>query len=89
VDEFANTEYINSLRKFIEMNTSVTSLSFLNLNYDFGEEMKFNYHLIHLDGHYPWTKYYLERNKNLLEIVKKFHVKPILQVKSFDISFHF
>jgi hypothetical protein len=85
-----NGEFEKSVKKFITSNTPVSSFLLGLFICDFSQELKFNFNLLDCDNEeYPWTKYYLERNNQCLEMKKKFNVRPILQVKSFDILFHF
>jgi hypothetical protein len=86
-DDYNDVE--SSVKKFILLNTPVSSLFLGMLFCDFSEELKYNYNLRECFVESPWGTYYLKRNSNFFEMMKRFKVKPILQVNSFDISFHF
>jgi hypothetical protein len=77
------------LKKFIESNTPIGSLHVKGLSHDFGEEMKWNHNIVRMNNDFPWSRFCIERNIRFYEIVKKFKVKPISQVKTFNILFHF
>jgi hypothetical protein len=78
------------IRNFIRSNTPVNFLKVFRLNnFDISQEMKYNYHINQCDHSDPWVIYYVERNIHELDMLKKFKLKPILKVKTFDISFYF
>jgi hypothetical protein len=86
---------IPHLKEFILMNTPVKELLFLNFKlfdflFDFTDELKLNTNLVNIGNHspIPLYYYYIERNKELETIHKKFKT-PIRHVKIFDISFQF
>jgi hypothetical protein len=81
-------ESLDSLGKFIELNTHVQEIYFNaeKFNRDFSPELKFNNHLIFIESNQP-ISLYLERNLMLSKIFK-FSTK-ILGVNNFDIHFHF
>jgi hypothetical protein len=82
-------ESLDSLGKFIELNTHVQEIYFDadELNIDFSPELEFNNHLIFIEINQPLSLYYLERNLMLSKIFQ-FSTK-ILGVNNFDIHFHF
>jgi hypothetical protein len=78
------------VKKFIEMNTYVSFLNIWKLNdFDFSQELKFNDHMNRCENSNPWIIYYMERNIHCLDLLKRFKAKPILKVKTTDISFQF
>jgi hypothetical protein len=77
-----------SIREFIEMNTSVKEIILLT-TYNFSNELKFNTNLIYLSQvKSPWNEYYIQRNKEL-EVIKSSFQKPIQMTKQLDIHFSF
>jgi hypothetical protein len=89
VNEDNEQESLDSLGKFIELNTHVQEIYFDAdfFNRDFSQQLAFNNHLIFIESHQPLSLYYLERNLMLSKIFK-FSTK-ILGVNNFDIHFHF
>jgi hypothetical protein len=80
------------LKNFVLMNTPVKEI--LRgigppIELDLIDELKWNYHLIHIENHIPVPMYfyYIERNKELAKIQKI--SKEILKIKTFDICFQF
>jgi hypothetical protein len=77
---------VKCVKNFIKSNTSVNSILFSDLNLDFSEELEFNYNIRELDGEFPWSKFYIERNNHYF---KMRNFKSISKVKCFDFYFHF
>jgi hypothetical protein len=80
------------LKNFVLMNTPVKEILRgigPRIELDLIDELKWNYHLIHIENHIPVPMYfyYIERNKELAKIQKI--SKEILKIKTFDICFQF
>jgi hypothetical protein len=94
-------DHIHSILDFIHLNTPVNHFKFGFEDSDhfsskliiehyklIGEALKFNYQLLSISGHFPLPKYYLERNKKLVEMDLHFTCK-MTKVKCFDFYFEF
>jgi hypothetical protein len=89
---------IESLKKFISLNTPVQTLNissgtpvqtFDGEIVDFGKELKLNSNIVCVNDESIMSKYYMHRNVEYLAMSIHFKVIPIFQVKKFDCSFYF
>jgi hypothetical protein len=91
---YADSDYIPLLKEFILTNTSVKEILFQvesnSVVFDFTEELEWNTNLVNIENHIPspFYFYYIERNKELQLILKRFS-KSISLVKVHDLSFKF